>query len=123
MQDKTSLSGTAILPTNPRLDGVVVPRVPKPIRRRSERPPRETPEIGKDLQRFMRRFGDRVAQGDPSDLNLLLELERVVKRAQRTAVDGLRSQGYSDDTIGKAVGKYRQWVEFHWPRPRPWERS
>lgn len=91
-------------------------RASKPVRRRRTRPQREAPEIGKDLQRFIRRFGERVAVGDPDGLQLLLDLEQVVVEAKAIAVAGFRSQGYSDQTIGESVGKYRQWVEFHWPR-------
>lgn len=90
---------------------------------RRRRPPvngyRETAKVAEGARRFVRAIGKRIAQGDPEDLAALLELDRVVADAYRTAVDGLRAQGRSDEAIGRVLGVSRQAVGQRWPRIYP----
>lgn len=90
-----------------------------PIRRRRDRPPRETPEVIRDLSRFVRAMGRRVGNdGDHYDLPLIRDLHQSVAEAMEIAVNGLRERDTSDGQIAEALGISRQAVGQHWPRRR-----
>jgi hypothetical protein len=88
----------------------------KPIRRRRDRPPRETAEIIDNAASFVRGLGRRLAQGDPDDLARLRRVREALDQTWIVAVAGLRKQGFSDQEIATALGVTRQAVEKKWPR-------
>jgi hypothetical protein len=87
-----------------------------PDRRRARRRPKETDEVAKAVERFLRALGRRVADGDPDQLRLLAQIEEVLRRAQAEAVSGLRAQGWSDALIGAELGVTCWAVRKRWPR-------
>lgn len=68
----------------------------------------ETPEYADMMARLVRRYGERVGQGDPVDLTRLREIQDSFDAALRVAVRGLHEAGFSWGEIGAAVGTTRQ---------------
>ena len=68
----------------------------------------ETPEYADMMARLVRRYGERVADGDPVDLTRLREVQDSFDDALRVAVRGLHDAGFSWGEIGAALGTTRQ---------------
>lgn len=80
------------------------------------RPVRETHDVAAGAARQIRAIGKRVADEDPADLALLLELDEQLRLAWEDAIVGLRQTGYSDSEIGGVLGTTKQAVQQRWPR-------
>lgn len=80
------------------------------------RPVRETHDVAAGAGRQIRAVGRRVADEDPADLALLLELDEQLRLAWDDAITGLRQTGYSDSEIGGVLGTTKQAVQQRWPR-------
>lgn len=65
-------------------------------------------------RRLARAFGRRVADSDPDDLLLLLELRDEVDQAIGLAVIGQRRAGFSWQQIGEALGMTKQAAYARW---------
>ncbi len=82
-------------------------------------PYREIHDVAQAAIRLVRAVGRRVAQDDPDDLAVLVDIGRAVDEALRVAVDGLRESGFTDAQIGRALGGVsRQAVGQRFPRQR-----
>lgn len=93
------------------------PRCRRRDRRRKQRTT-ETRDVRGQLLRSVVALGKRVAEGDPEDLWLLLELRAAVDEAEAAGVAGLRAQGHSDSELAQVAGlKSRQAARARWPRP------
>ena len=90
------------------------------IRRRKDRPPRETEEILRDAQRFVRAMGRKVQ--DPEHLVMLRQgVRQALDEAEAIGAAQLRVNGYTDGEIGKVLGVTRWAVARRWPRARKGE--
>ena len=77
---------------------------------------RETSDCNGCAKRMIRKLGERIAQEDPEDLRLLVELDQVLERAWGVAVAGIRRSGATDREIGEVLGTTKQAVQQRWPR-------
>lgn len=68
----------------------------------------ETPEFADMLERMIRAYEKRVGDGDPVDLERMLELRRRFDQALVGAVRGQRAAGYSWREIGEGLGTTKQ---------------
>lgn len=60
------------------------------------------------LRRCIRSVGPKVGRADPEQLTRLVKLTEELDEAIVAAVAGLRSDGFTWDSIGKALGTTRQ---------------
>jgi hypothetical protein len=70
--------------------------------------------------------GRRVSEADAEDLAELISIRNDLDRAIQAAVDGLREDGYTWESIGQATGTTRQAALMKWARakrPIPLERD
>ena len=83
----------------------------------------ETPEYVAMLARMIRAGGRRVADGDPEDLALFVQLQAELDAALDAAVAGMRENtGRSWAEIGRALGVTKQAAAKRWgakPQPAP----
>ena len=77
---------------------------------------KETGDVSAAVCRLIRALGKRVAEEDPEDLHVLVRVEQALDAAWTTAISGLRSTGYTDAQIGKALGCSKQAVQQRFPR-------
>lgn len=66
------------------------------------------------VSRILKAHGRRIAAGDLDGLTALAQLTTELEDALTTAVDGLRSQGYSWTDIGTRLGITRQAAQQRW---------
>jgi DNA-directed RNA polymerase specialized sigma24 family protein len=71
---------------------------------------RSNNEIAGTVRRFARTLGQRVADGDPEDLQLLMSLRNDLDEAITAAMQGQLEQGRSLQDIGTALGVSRNAV-------------
>lgn len=90
----------------------------RPIRRRAQRPPRETEEILNDAERMILGWGRRVGRSDPEDLAQYRRLLKAFRQGETLAVAGLRFQGHSDQEIADGAKMTKRNVLKRWPRTR-----
>jgi hypothetical protein len=69
---------------------------------------RSNTEIAGTVRRFARTLGERVANGDPEDLRLLVALRADLDAAITAGTEGLLDQGRSFTEIASALGISRQ---------------
>ena len=82
----------------------------------------ETPDYVAMLCRMVRAAGRRIADGDPEDLALLLQVQAELDAAITAGVLGMRANtGRSWAEIGRALGVTKQAAAKRWgtPTPRP----
>ena len=79
-----------------------------------KRGPVETPEYRRMVGRMIKAHGRRVGAADIEDLADMLALQTELDMAMKSAVDGLREQGYSWADIARATGKTRQAAQQRW---------
>lgn len=68
----------------------------------------EADEFGAFVRRVLRAYARRVADHDIEAVAGLVQLQRDLDDALRSAVLGLRSSGYSWEEIGRRLGVTRQ---------------
>lgn len=92
-------------------------------RRKARRLPPENGDYAAALVRQIAAYGRRVGDGDPEDLTTALGVLEALEEAIAGAVNGLRAQGWSWATIGRAAsdsdnpdGLTRQGAEQRWGR-------
>jgi DNA-directed RNA polymerase specialized sigma24 family protein len=78
----------------------------------------EMHELAVSVKRQIASLGRRVGNADPEDLTELLDLERALRKAKDTAVEGLRAHGRSDAEIGRVLGVTREAVRQRFPRQK-----
>jgi hypothetical protein len=78
--------------------------------------PVETHEFLKMLRRMVRAAGTRVGRADPEDLAELIAIRIDLDAAIQRAVDGLREDGFTWQSIGDATGTSRQAALMKWRR-------
>ena len=66
------------------------------------------------IRRSIAAAGRRVAQADPEDLALLIELHAYLDDAVAVAVAGQREAGMTWQSIGEATGTTRQAAIMKW---------
>lgn len=88
----------------------------KNIRRRRERPPRDTDEILADAKRMVLGFAKRAAQSDPEHFGQYRDLIMIFRQGEDIIVTGLRGQGHSDEDIATGGKMSRRNVRKRWPR-------
>jgi hypothetical protein len=76
----------------------------------------ENPDYAAFASRIIRAHGRRVAGGDVDGLADLLALRAELDAATQTAVDGLRTFGYSWGEIAARLGTSRQAAQQRWGR-------
>lgn len=74
----------------------------------------ETTEYLQAARRFIRSAGRRVADDDPEDLAVLIQLGAVLEEAIQGAVDGQRERGFSWAEIAAPLGMTRQAAFQRW---------
>jgi hypothetical protein len=74
----------------------------------------ENHAYGAFARRVIRAQGRRIASGDIDELGQLLALEREVHHAIRSAIEGLRAQGYSWADIALRLRITRQAAHQRW---------
>ena len=83
----------------------------------------ETPEYVAMLCRMVRAAGRRIADGDPEDLVLMLQVQVELDAAVAAGVRGMRENtGRSWAEIGRALGVTKQAAAKRWgltPQPTP----
>jgi hypothetical protein len=62
--------------------------------------------------------GRRVSEADAEDLAELISIRNDLDRAIQAAVDGLREDGYTWESIGQATGTTRQAALMKWARAK-----
>jgi hypothetical protein len=70
------------------------------------------------LRRIVAAAGKRVGDADAEDLAELISIRNDLDRAIQRAVDGLREDGYTWESIGQATGTTRQAALMKWGRSR-----
>jgi hypothetical protein len=60
------------------------------------------------LRRCIRSIGKKVGRSDPEHLTKLVQLQYLLEDAVVDAVAGLRGDGFTWESIGKALGTTRQ---------------
>lgn len=76
----------------------------------------ETPEFADMLERMIRAYGRRVGDGDPPDLERMLELRRAFDRSLLVAVRGQREAGFSWREVAEGLGTTRQAAQITYGR-------
>ena len=76
----------------------------------------ENPDYAAFARRIIRAHGRRIAEGDVEGLAELLSLRDELDVATQTAVDGLRTFGYSWGEIASRLGTTRQAARQRWGR-------
>ncbi|HSS12231.1 MAG TPA: hypothetical protein VLL25_20250 [Acidimicrobiales bacterium] len=74
----------------------------------------DTHEYLKMLRRMVKAAGTRVGHADPEDLAELIAIRTDLDTAIRRAVDGLRADGFTWQSIGDATGTTRQAALMKW---------
>jgi hypothetical protein len=74
----------------------------------------ETADYAAFMSRIIRRYGERVGDGDEIDLARMLKIRDELDAAIQTGVDGLRRQGHSWDYIAAGAGISRQSAWERW---------
>ncbi len=78
---------------------------------------RELPEYVGMVRRMIRALGRRVADADPEDLALMIEVREELDRAIKAAVKGQREQHDRSWTeIGRGLGIKRQTAQITYGR-------
>lgn len=85
---------------------------PKRVRNRVE-----NDEFGAFARRILRSYARRIAIGDIEALTGMAALADDIETAIRTAVIGLRENGYSWAEIGTRLGVTRQAAQQRWGKP------
>lgn len=83
----------------------------------------ETPDYADMLARMIRAYARRVGDGDPVDLERMVELRALFDEAIGLAVDGQRSAEFSWREIGEALGTTKQSAQITYGRRRSGERA
>ncbi len=78
----------------------------------------ENSSYAKFATRIIRRFGERIAEGDVEALAELADLQAVLDTALDTAVLGLFDQGYSNADVARVLRITRQAVSKRWGHRR-----
>ena len=86
------------------------------IRRRKNRPPRDTEEVLNDAKRMIRGFARRVGEGDPEYFAKYRELVKTLREGEGLVVAGLRAQKHTETDIAKGGGMSRRNLQKRWPR-------
>ena len=86
------------------------------IRRRKNRPPRETPEVLEDAKRMIKGFAKRVGDGDPEHFAQYRELVQALREGEGIVVAGLREQKHAETDIAKGGRMSRRNLQKRWPR-------
>ncbi len=73
-----------------------------------------TQEYLRMVRRMVRSAGKRVGRADVEDLAALIDIRTDLDQAIRAAVDGLREDGYTWQSIGEATGTTRQAALMKW---------
>jgi hypothetical protein len=68
------------------------------------------------LRRMTAAAGKRVSEADAADLAELISIRADLDAAIQRAVDGLREDGYTWESIGQATGTTRQAAHMKWGR-------
>jgi hypothetical protein len=76
----------------------------------------ETSDYLAMLRRMVQAAGKRIAKADVEDLVALAQIQGDLDDALQTAVDGLRADGYTWETIGAAFGFTKQAAIKRWAR-------
>ena len=84
--------------------------------RNRRRTPVENTDYAAFAARVIRAHARRIADGDVEGLTELVDLARELDAATQTAVDGLRSFGYSWADIAARLGTTRQAAHQRWHR-------
>jgi DNA-directed RNA polymerase specialized sigma24 family protein len=103
----------ALTPNRPATDTANARPRRRSRRRRGEV---ENPDYAAFARRIIRAHGRRVAEGDVEGLAELVDLAAHLDAATRTAVEGLRSFGYSWGEIAARLGTTRQAAQQRWGR-------
>ncbi|MCD6032296.1 MAG: hypothetical protein K0S78_4478 [Thermomicrobiales bacterium] len=74
----------------------------------------ENDEYAAFVERVIRAYARRVADGDIEALTAMVNLTVTMDTALSTAVAGLRAYGYSWSEIGQRAGITRQAAQQHW---------
>lgn len=84
--------------------------------RRRARPARvvENDDFARFVSRVVHAYGRRVAAGDVEGLRDLVALDAVVHACTRSAVTGLRGEGFSWSEIADRLGTTRQNAQQRW---------
>jgi hypothetical protein len=82
--------------------------------KRRTRPAVENQDYAAFSRRVIRAHARRIAEGDIEALTHLTGLERELHNAIHTAVEGLRTQGYSWADIALRLGITRQATHQRW---------
>jgi len=77
----------------------------------------ENPQYAAFVGRILRAYARRVAAGDIEALRSMVALRSDVDTAVRTAVDGLRSVGYSWSEVGFRLGISKQAAQMRYGDP------
>lgn len=76
----------------------------------------ETPEYADMLERMLRAYAKRVADGDPVDLERMVEVRRSFDQAIVDAVRGMREAGCSWREVAEGLGTTRQSAQITYGR-------
>lgn len=76
----------------------------------------ETPEYADMLERMVRAYARRVADGDPVDLGRMVEIRAAFDQALVVAVRGQRDAGFSWREVGEGLGTTRQSAQITFGR-------
>jgi hypothetical protein len=76
----------------------------------------ETPEYADMLERMIRAYAKRVGDGDPVDLERMVEVRRAFDRAVVEAVRGMREAGCSWREVAEGLGTTRQSAQMTYGR-------
>ncbi|MGH9001536.1 MAG: hypothetical protein ACRDYV_00240 [Acidimicrobiia bacterium] len=66
------------------------------------------------VRSLIKAAGRRASRGDPEDLTALVTLKDTLDDAILTAVRGLRGDGFTWESIGRATGTTRQAAIMKW---------
>lgn len=76
----------------------------------------ETPEYADMLERMIRAYAKRVGDGDPIDLERMVEVRRAFDQAVVAAVRGMREGGCSWREVAEGLGTTRQSAQITYGR-------
>jgi hypothetical protein len=88
----------------------------RPVRPGKRRSSVENDDYAAFARRIIRAHGRRIAEGDVDGLADLLALQEELNAAIQTAVNGLRTFGYSWAEMATRLGTTRQAVHQRWGR-------
>lgn len=74
----------------------------------------ETADYLRMVKRIVAGAGRRVGRCDPDDLTQLCAIRDDVEASIQVAVDGLRADGFTWESIGAAMGVTRQAALMRW---------